>query len=122
MSVVVGRRGGLRGEVVGRLAQLGGLHAEAELTGPRDAAHVVGIARWRGGSNPLGRLVSDEVEVGPVLPRHPLRQAVVADAKPVLGVDRVASGGGDELEQIRQSGTRKGRDRASSYVLGSGVA
>src|SRR3546814_17628212 len=79
MSVVVGRRGGLRGEVVGRLAQLGGLHAEAELTGPRDAAHVVGIARWRGGSNPLGRLVSHAVAVGTVLPRHPLRQALVAD-------------------------------------------
>src|SRR3546814_5048122 len=86
MAVVVGRRGGLRGEVVGRLAQLGGLHAEAELTGPRDAAHVVGIARWRGGSNPQGRLVSDEVEVGPVLPRHPLRQAGVADDQLVHGV------------------------------------
>src|SRR3546814_10848927 len=90
MSVVVGRRGGLRGEVVGRLAQLGGLHAEAELTGPRDAAHVVGIARWRGGSKPLGRLVSDEVEVGTVLPRHLLRLAVVADDQLALGVDCVA--------------------------------
>src|SRR3954452_4015602 len=69
------------------VARLGLAHAVAELAAPADLTDELGGAgRGRGPHPPTGVGV---VALAPVLPRQPLRLAVVGDDQLVLGVDRL---------------------------------
>src|SRR5581483_1693303 len=63
---------------------------------------VLGGAVGRGGPHPRGRVLV--LAFAPVLPRKPLRFAVVVDDELGLRVDRVLAVGERELEQLRLGG------------------
>ena len=91
----------------------GARSAVAEVRAPADHTDEVGVARWRRRPDPAAGV--GVLALPPVLPRQPLRPAVVADEQLGLRVDRVVAIGEGELEQLRL-GDRLGRARLDAQV------